>query len=227
MFKGKFVFLSLFAAALLCWQVLPGNVDTVNSGIVHPCSSEASGAGCCYLVCPQGDGTRFEDCGAIIELVARDANGIGIAGILATDIWLDGCTDLCLCGGSGNIDADSATTDETGPAPTEVGYTTISGDMQAGGCEYPGGFPPDIPDGGLFVIIQGVIVCDGTQCLDYWVVSPDLNCDLVVNIVDLSIFAAVYVTQPGGYDPCFDYNCDGIINIVDFAIFSVHYTHTC
>jgi hypothetical protein len=219
MFKGKFVFLSLFAAALLCWQVMPGTVNDAGSGIVHPCSSEASGAGCCYLVCPQGDGTRFDDpaCNAIISLTARDQFGIPIAGILATDIWLDGCTDLCLCGGSGNINADSATSAYVG----EEGNTTISGDMQAGGCERP------IPGEGLFVIIQGAVVCEGTLCLPYWVVSPDLNCDLVVNLVDLSLFAAVYVIQPGGYDPCYDLNCDGVINIVDFAVFAVHYTHGC
>jgi hypothetical protein len=171
------------------------------------------------MVCPQGDGTRFEDpgCAAIIELVARDATGAGIPGILATDIWLDGCTDLCLCGGSGNINADSNTTAFTGPPPTEIGYTTISGDMQAGGCDLDG----------LFVIIQGVIVCNGTVCLPYWVTSPDINCDLVVDIVDLALFATVYVSQPGGYDACYDFNCDGLINIVDFAIFSTHYTHTC
>lgn len=213
MFKGKFVFLSLFAAALLCWQVMPGNVDIAGSSIVHPCSSTASGAGCCYLVCPQGDGTRFDDpgCSAIISLTARDQFGNPIAGILATDIWLDGCSDLCLCGGSGNIDADSATSNN--PA----GYTTISGDMQAGGCDLIG----------LNVIIQGAVVCEGTNCLPYWVVSPDFNCDLTVDIVDLALFAAVYVNQPGGYDPCYDLNCDGVINIVDFAIFSVHYAHTC
>ena len=214
MFKGKFVFLTLIAAALLCWQIMPASVNTANSGIVDPCSSTAVGAGCCYMVCPQGDGTRLDDipeCNAIISLVARDNLGIPLVGILAQDIWLDGCTDLCLCGGSGNIDADSNT------AVVPPGFTTISGDMQAGGCDLLG----------LVVVVQGVIINCPAPCLPYWVTSPDINCDFIVDIIDLALFAAVYVNQPGGYDACYDFNCDGLINIVDFAIFSIHYTHSC
>ena len=212
MFKGKLVFLSLIAAALLCWQIMPAGVDDATSGIVYSCSSSATGAGCCYLVCPQGDGTRFDDpgCAAIIGLTARDITGTPIAGILAQDIWLVGCNDgICLCGGSGSINADSNT------SAFVPGYTTISGDLAAGGC-----------DTGLYVVIQGVIVGCPPTCLGYWVMSPDINCDLIVDLIDLALFAPVYLgTSP--YDPCMDYDCDSAIGLIDFAIFGIHYLHRC
>lgn len=214
MFKGKLVFLSLIAAALLCWQFMPAGVDNANSGIIYSCSSTASGAGCCYLVCPQGDGTRFDDasCGAVISLTARDITGAPIPGIIANDIWVDGCTGgLCLCGGAGAITADSATS----AFPAVAGSTTISGDLSAGGC-----------DVGLNVIIQGVIVGCPAICLPYTVMSPDINCDLIVDIIDLALFAPVYL-KSSPYTYCMDYDCDSTIGLIDFAIFGVHYLHRC
>lgn len=215
MFKGKLVFLSLIAAALLCWQFMPAGVDNANSGIVYSCSSTAAGAGCCYLICPQGDGRRLDDipeCAAIISLHAADITGAPIPGIIANDIWLVGCTGgLCLCGGSGSINADSATSAFAGVA----GNTTISGDLAAGGC-----------DSGFNVVIQGVIVGCPPTCLPYTVISPDINCDLLVDIIDLAIFSPVYLgTSP--YTYCMDFDCSGGIDIVDFAIFGVHYLHAC
>jgi hypothetical protein len=217
MFKGKLVFLSLIAA-LLCWQVMPASVDTANSGIVDPCSSTATGAGCCYLVCPQGDGTRFDDpvfCGAIIHIRARDGVGLPIPGIPPQDIWLIGCNDqLCLCGGSGSINADSVTNWD--------GRTTISGDMAAGGCDIDG----------LAVVVQSTVIddpgtlCTTILCLPYPTVSPDINCDLIVDIIDFSLFAAAYGPPPT-YDECLDYNCDGFLDIVDFSLFAQHYLHAC
>ena len=215
MFKGKLVFLSVIAAALLCWQFMPAGVNDANSGIVDPCNSTAAGAGCCYLICPQGDGTRFDDipeCNAIISLTARDNTGAPIPGIIAADIWLDGCSGtLCLCGGSGSINADSATS----AFPAVAGNTTISGDLAAGGCDLLG----------FVVVIQGVVVGCPPTCLPYTVVSPDMNCDLIIDIIDLAMFAAAYPPNP--YNACADFNCDGIIDIVDFAIFGVHYLHAC
>ena len=215
MFKGKLVFLSLITA-LLCWQVMPASVDTANGVMVDPCRSTAQGVGCCYLVCPQGDGTRFDDpgCNAIITIVARDPGGAPISGIPPSDIWLIGCNGLlCLCGGSGAINADSATNSN--------GETTISGEMAAGGCDFDG----------FAVVIQGWVLndpappCVTRLCLPYIVVSPDLNCDLVVDIIDLASFAAKY--QVPACDPCIDYNYDGLCDLIDFSLFARHYLHIC
>jgi hypothetical protein len=210
MLKGRVVFLFLITAAVLCWQIIPGGVNSAN-GQVDGCTSEASGAGGCYLVCPAGGGTLFSGIPAIIELTVRDQYGNGIPGVPASDIWLDGCSDLCLCGGGGCIDADAGT------SANPPGYTTISGSMKAGGCD---------PEG-LIVVIQGVVVGCPATCLPYMVVSPDIDCDLAVNIVDLALFATVYLNQPGGYDVCYDFNCDGLVNIVDFSIFAFHYGCVC
>jgi hypothetical protein len=213
MFKGKFVVLSVLAALLLCWQFLPMNTNSASSGIVHPCSSEAefcTSGSRCWFICPQGDGQTLANGSNEICIHIEDATGAPIAGILATDFWLIGCTDLCLCNGSGCIDADSATNDQ--------GNTTMSGTMSAGGCDLVG----------VQVVCQGVIVGGPTPpcnpCLSIWVTSPDLDCTLIVDIVDFTIFAAAFVTA---YDPCCDYNCDGIIDLIDFALFAQHWQHRC
>jgi hypothetical protein len=212
MLKGKFVVLSLIAAALLCWQVT-GSVETVSSGIVNPCSSTASGAGACYLVCPQGDGDRLDAVGSTISVTVRDNLGAPIPNVPAADFWLIGCNDaLALCGGSGSINADSAS--------NGAGNTTISGDLAAGGC-----------DDGLQVVVQGVVIADPNDwtqalCLAVLVRSPDINADLVVDLIDFSLFGPVYNTSPAA-DDCIDFNCDGVIDLVDFSLFGNHYLHLC
>ena len=215
MFKGKFVVLAVIAAALLSWQMMPANVDTANSGIVDPCSSTADASGCCLYVCPQGDGPTLAACGSIIYIQAKDQTGTPIAGIPGADIWVDGCTGgLSLCGGSGSSDADSATNDN--------GRTTMSGGIGAGGCDI-----------GLIVSIQGVTVkdqatnCTTNKCLVYQLSSPDINGDLIVDIIDLSLFAAGYTSPPKPYTICLDFDCSGLVDIIDFSIFAQHYLHVC
>jgi hypothetical protein len=220
MFKGKFVVLSLVAAALLCWQMMPAAVDTANSGIVHPCSSTAtSGAGpYCAAACPQGDGDNLGDVGGLITVVVRDQTGTPIPGIPASDYWLIGCNDLlALCGGSGSINADSAS--------NASGVTTIGGgqDLAAGGC-----------DTGVQVVVQGTVLkdpasvdCTGILCLPINVVSVDYNGDLICDLIDFSIFGPAFPSPPQTYDACLDYNCDGLIDLIDFSIFGGHFLHQC
>jgi hypothetical protein len=217
MFKGKFVVLSLIAVALLCWQILPTTVDTVNSGIVEPCSSSASSAGGCVLVCPQGDGDRLDALGATISVVVKDQAGAPIPGIPGADFWLMGCNDpgLVLCGGGGSINADAATDIN--------GETTIVNDFAAGGCDSVG----------VVVVVQGVVIEDinnncNPLCLPIVMVSPDIDASLLVDVVDLGLFSINYTAPvPKGYVACLDYNCDGAIDLVDFSLFSQHYLHLC
>jgi hypothetical protein len=224
MFKPRFVVLSLIAAALLCWQILPANVDTVTSGIIDPCSTTATGNGGCYLVCPQGDGDLFTDVlplGAVISLTVKDALGAPQQGIPATDFWLIGCNDsLLLCGGGGSIGADSAT--------NEFGQTTITGAMAASGC-----------DMGLNVVVQGNVIMDGTctgpLCLNYTVRSPDFtqpggvitNPDGDVNFTDFVRFSDYYPSASKPFIACLDFNCGGTVEFLDFVLFADHYTHSC
>jgi hypothetical protein len=218
MFKGKFVVLSLVAAALLCWQMMPAAVDTANSGIVHPCSSTASsGPGpYCVAACPQGDADNLSDAGATIAVQVKDQTGAVIPGIPASDFWLIGCNDaLTLCGGSGSINADSAS--------NASGMTTIGGnqDLSTGGC-----------DVGVQVVVQGTVIldpadCSSMLCLPVNVISVDYNGDLLCDIVDFSIFGPSFPSPPNTYDACLDYNCDGAIDLIDFSIFGGHFLHQC
>jgi hypothetical protein len=214
MFKGKFVVLAVMAAALLSWQMMPAGVDSANSGIVDPCSSTAASAGGCWLICPQGDGDALSTIGATISITVKDATGAAIAGIPASDFWVIGWNDnLALCGGSGSINADAAS-DANGDA-------TISGSLAAGGC-----------DTGVQVVVQGTVIADPADwanplCLSIVAVSPDYNKDLLVDIIDFSIFGPAFPSPPNAYDPCLDYDCNGIIDIIDFSIFGQHYLHSC
>ena len=54
-------------------------------------------------------------------------------------------------------------------------------------------------------------------------ISPDINGDCIVNLVDFGLFAANYLTT----FVCCDFNCDGMVNLVDFALFAMHFTHWC
>jgi hypothetical protein len=54
--------------------------------------------------------------------------------------------------------------------------------------------------------------------------SPDFNCDLVVDLIDLSTFAEAYFSPaPAPY--CVDLNWDVVMNLPDLARFSAHYSH--
>lgn len=214
MFKGKFVVLSVLAALLFCWQFMPVYVDTANSGIVDPCSSYVlfvEPGSRCWFICPQGDGQTLAQNGNAIWIQISDATGAPIEGILATDFWLVGCTDLCLCAGSGSIDADSAT--------GANGMTTMSSSMTAGGCELVG----------VHVVVQGIIIGCPPTCLSMIVVTPDLDCDGDVDLVDFALFAPTFNSSAPGppYDPCMDYDCDGDIDLVDFSLFAQHWQHSC
>ena len=57
--------------------------------------------------------------------------------------------------------------------------------------------------------------------------SPDINGDLIVDIIDFAIFGPGFPSPPKPYDPCLDYNCDGLVDIIDFSIFGQHFLHSC
>jgi hypothetical protein len=213
MFRGKILILSIFTAALLCWQFLPHNTHSTSSGLEDPCSLMVSfmePGSRCWLICPQGDGPTLASGNNRIHIIAKNIVGAPIPGILASDIWLIGCQDLFVCGGSNAIDADSATNDQ--------GITTISGAMAGGGCSLDG----------VRVVIWGVIAgCP--SCLSMSVASPDLDGDGSVDLVDFAIFAPSFGSISGDpeFDPCCDYNCDMYVSLVDFALFAQHWQHFC
>lgn len=219
MFKGKLVVLSLIAAALLCWQVMPASVDTANSGIVDPCSSFASSAGGCWVICPLGDAAPLNALSpqagnATISVTVRDATGAAVPGIPAADFWVIGWADgLVLCGGAGAINATAAT--------DANGQTTITGALAGGGC-----------DVGVAVVVQGTVILDPADwtsplCLSIATKSPDMTGDLLTNNQDFTLFGNAWQPLGGIYDPCADYDCSGAINSIDFTVFGNHYLHNC
>jgi hypothetical protein len=78
----------------------------------------------------------------------------------------------------------------------------------------------------LYVLVWDTVLGCPPIVLPYSVKSPDINGDLMVDIVDLALFTPVYTgAQP--YTHCMDYNCDGLINLIDMAYFGLHYLHRC
>ena len=172
-------------------------------------------------VCPAGDFERIANaCGGdsdYIEVVIYDYYNTPMAGIPATDFWMNACDtqyELALCAQS--FLADSMTGSN--------GRTTFSGQIAAGGC---------VPENGIFVTCQGIPImdyaCSAPFCLDVVIVSPDLNADSAVNLSDLSFFGQSYNHQSGEpeYNPCCDFNDDDSCNLSDFSYFGEHYQHEC
>jgi len=101
-----------------------------------------------------------------------------------------------------------------------IGSTRFNGPISAGGCA-----------DGLSVVVQGIIIadpatgCSSDLCLPYTMRSPDIDGDLVVNIVDISIFASAW--PPGPYATCSDFDGDGVIGLVDLSIVAQHFGHDC
>jgi len=236
MLKGKYVLLSL-ATALLCWQA--AGTSTVNSGIIHACSSFVSANAGIVLVCPVGDGDPLSatasGTNSTINATIIDGTGAPVVGIPVSDMWLAGCTGgLLLCGGSSGSPADVPTNGS--------GQTFFTGEPVAGGC-----------DTGLYVVVQGTVIQDEDcldDCLPIQARSPDyksagapgpapcagdLKCpDSKVSNADFSWFVTHYTVNvmfPKPYHVCADYASSfGAITLADFTKFVFHFAgagHKC
>lgn len=185
-----------------------------SAGIIDPCNSPVVYNGpaiACLFVCPQGDTDTFANQGFTFGFTINDLGGSPIGNIPGSDFYLIDCDpvlDLTLCAGSASSAADSAT--------NANGQTTMSnGTMSAGGCA-----------DGLSVVVQGFILEDPANncdpyCFNILVRSPDIDGSLVVNLVDLSLFAACFPPLP--YDKCCDFDCNATVNLQDLARFAFHF----
>lgn len=193
-------------------------ISAVTARATQWCGSDVSIAvpSAHVLVCPLGDGETLAEAGATITVqVIGDQGHPGGPGMPPGDLWVVGCDDAwtAMCSPIYSaIDAD---------APTDAnGMTTIGGAIRGGGSGT-----------GLWVIVAGWpatgewFPCADPICLPITVVSPDINGDLLVDLIDFSLFAAGWPPLP--YDPALDLDGDGVVDLVDFATFAEHFLHGC
>lgn len=182
--------LSLAAAGIM----LLGLASLASAGIPDDTNSTATSGTGTVLVVPDGTGDTLGNKGLTISVNVRDVNDDPIAGYPFQDIWWDdpGNGDISLCQGGSVADFNTNAT----------GDTSISGAAAAGGYT----------QGGLQVYLAGTPLTGPTLGID--VNSPDINGDLVVNLSDISLFAA---DLTGAYNFKSDFVPDGVINLSDIG----------
>jgi hypothetical protein len=190
--------------ASLAWAGIP---DPIESYAVA--QSEPNQVSC--VICPAGDTTTLTACylfggtptvSAVIDLWVRDINGDPVYLYPPDDLWV-------VFNGQCDCPVHACVAD----APTDAnGHTTFSGPWYGAGCSNDNS--TNISLNGLVLIHPGMPI---------WFNSPDMNCDLVVNLTDVVLFAASYGT--GAY--CADFLWDGIVNLSDIVLLAQHYGHTC
>jgi hypothetical protein len=179
------------------------------------------------VVSPGGHGTsltnaeffggNLEDATIRIQLWIDDSdtgdppNPHFVPGFPAEDIWLE-IPDLNLCFGLSHPD---------GPTDSQ-GWFTFSGSPGMGGWNDPASGPPYAQ-----VMVVGNILFDETGHLISPTIvanSPDINADLTVNLIDLSLFSSDYF---GSYSFRSDFFWDGEINLIDLASMALFFGDTC
>jgi hypothetical protein len=136
----------------------------------------------------------------------KDASGAPVVMYPSSDIWMETCT--CPEGYPGIVCALGGC---CANAPTNAaGYTLFAQPLRAGccGCEAK-------------VLINGVAL-NQPCCANHLFNSPDMNCDLVVNLSDVVMFAGAFFS---GYDYCADLNYNGALNLGDVVVLAQHMGH--
>jgi hypothetical protein len=163
------------------------------------------------MICPGCDGYPFtaaqkfggEYMDATIDVYIRNGVGQPVANFPYQDLWLDD-PFLCFCLGGSDADAD---TDENG-------HTQFSFPLCGGG------YSENFDLGGYVAgnaFIQNPLPHIKTN-------SPDINCDLVVNLSDLALFAQHYYGTASYVN---DFFWDSVADLRDLALFAQHYNHIC
>ena len=148
-------------------------------------------------VSPDGSGDSFADNGITIRVYLRNCQGAPVVGVPAGSITLTS-RFICSCPG-GNI-ADGPT--------DELGRTTFSGTLRAGGCV-----------SNLVLLVDGVEICPVPVQTNSPNVATSHPC--FVTTAEMILLAGQVAT--GGYYACFDFNEDGRLDITDFAMMTSLY----
>lgn len=214
--------------------------SVATAGILNPCQSTAYvvPTGGTISICPFGDFQTFANQGLVIYIEAKDAAGVPLAGMPASDFYLVDCDLLeCLFLCPFPANADSAT--------NLLGKTTITGSIRGGGCV-----------SGLSVVAQGLVIkagnCIDDLCLVIKVHTLDVTGSVcpdplgsgrtgngIVTLADFSFFGPCngltsaspgwYIPGPGGFNcECLDYVPPLLsITLSDFSFFGQHLNHSC
>jgi hypothetical protein len=157
------------------------------------------GAGYPFTAAHLPDGSVVD---ATITLTLLDDYGQPIPHHAGEDFWLDTSAGGLVYPAGGTI-ADGPT--------DENGQTRWRNPLAAGGCSV---------GETVHVMVAGQPLNQPGLHLAF--VSADINGDMVVNLADLSIFAAAYL---GDYDECADLFVDGGMTLSDLSLFSQVYHH--
>jgi len=165
-----------------------------------PCPVSTTGGGGVLLITPEGNGDNLEATGMEIRLSIIDCNGDPVAGFPFNDLWLQPS--------SPNV---SFVTRFFAAANTNVdGETYWSGRIAGGGWMDTSGADR------TRISLAGVEILPD---LDLSFVSPDLNGDLKVDIVDVATFALDWNT---GWTFRSDLTADGVINLADVGVLAAY-----
>ena len=164
------------------------------------------------MVTPDGSGLSFDEAflpwgdteDATITLELKNANWEPVANFPREDLWLESHFDgLIPCVG-GTI-ADSNT--------DAFGITWWQDPVFGGGSSEP-----------LTVVLVNGSPIELTSGVNLRFNSPDINGDLVVNLVDVALFASDFF---GAYHFRADLYRDGVINLQDLATFAQAFGTSC
>ncbi len=203
------------AIALLAAAGVLGVAGLAAAGIPNLDNSSVTSANAVpvsIMLCPLGDGDAFTAAqvygsgtttDATITVTLLDINFDPVVGYPETDVWFES-PGLCYCV-DGNI-AD-------GPSDS-AGQMFFQEAPNAGGCN--SGSP-------ISILVNGGTM--PVQITSISMNSPDLTCDLAVNLSDLTIYAQTVATTPGAY--CIDYYWDGSSTLSDLIRFAQHSGHAC
>jgi len=196
MFRRFLLGIAVLSLASVAWAGVPDlNLSTaVTAAPGSSVFSLPSGAGA-PLASARAFGGGVVD--ATITLTLVDSSGDPIFLYPFDDMWLESSDDgLVYC--SRGTAADGSTDID--------GQTTWATALQAGGHTTDGAV--------CLVMIAGAPLA---TTLDLRFNSADINGDLVVDLVDVSLFAP-QVIGAGSYSG--DFNFDGIVDLVDVSIFA-------
>jgi hypothetical protein len=169
-------------------------IPAANGSVVY---NRLDGAGSAFTQAHLANGTVVN---ATITLTLVNHLGAPLANHAAEDFWLETTGDSLVFPAGGTI-ADGPT--------NAVGVTVWQQPLVAGGCSI---------GEGVIVLVEGQPL--NQDAINLGFVSADNNGDRIVNLADLSTFAANYY---GTYGPCSDLFYDGILNLSDSALFAQAY----